>query len=683
MRATIRVGDGDGSAMKLKTVLLAVPLLVLGLLLQAYFWVPSYDSPTVGGSGRLSRFILGSIGDAQILNPILNADTASSRITGLVFDGLLRLDEDGALEGRLARSWTVTETAYLLVDTGAAFADGTPVSGPELVDRIAALEVARAVSLVPPEAVTLAVGPDGGDVPVSVPARVEVRLDRVDQDLLRRLEPVLGADYGAAIDRSGWVAGDAPDAVREALAARFPVLTHNPEITFALRDDVRFHDGEPFDAEDVVFTYEAIMDPRNLSPRTSDYEPIERIDVLDPHTVRVVYKRLFSPAINAWTMGMLPAHLLKPAIAGATGMRDLPFNRAPIGTGPFRFVSWQSDELIRLTRNDDYWDAAPLYAGFDMRVIPDLLTQEMEFRTGAVDAYAPQPHQTARYREDDRYQTVSTVGASYSYIGYNNRRPLLADRRVRQALGMAIDVDAIIRYVMYGEGRRVTGPYPIITRWNDPDIAPLPYDPKAALALLGEAGWTRNADGWLERDGQVLEFNLITNNGNPIRKAIMTIAQQAWRDIGVRVNTQVFEWTVFLSQFVNTGDFDAVILGWSMGSDPDLFQLWHSSQSGPRQLNFVGYDNPEADRLIERIRQEYDADEQQRLTRALHAVIAGDQPYTFLMTALSTLALDRKIVMVDADGRTVPVRAGRNGEALFFLDRWRKLPAAPAFDEGS
>jgi len=171
----------------------------------------------------------------------------------------------------------------------------------------------------------------------------------------------------------------------------------------------------------------------------------------------------------------------------------------------------------------------------------------------------------------------------------------------------------------------------------------------------------------LEKERKIFEFNLITNNGNPIRKAIMTIAQNNWRKIGIKCNTQLFEWAVFLQDFINPGDFDAVILGWSMGVDPDLYQIWHSSQSGPNQLNFVGYNNPEADKLILRIRQEYNVDTQKTLAHRLHQLIADDQPYTFLYAGLGTLVLDKKIVRVEKDGSYSRIKPTQSGEVFFLL----------------
>jgi ABC-type transport system substrate-binding protein len=440
------------------------------------------------------------------------------------------------------------------------------------------------------------------------------------------------------------------------------------------------------------------MDPRNASPRRSDFEPVKAIEVVDPLTVRVVYKRLFSPAVYVWSSyGILPRHLLdaeamaremdRRGIQGEArahfGLRESEFSRAPVGTGPFRFVEWKSDDLIHLERYEGYFEGPAQYRDYYLRIIPDTLTQELEFRTGALDIYPVLPHQAARYRKDPRYRAFSAVQFGYSYIGYNARQAPFDDPDVRRALGMAIDVGEIIRFVLYGEGERVSGPYAVNTEWYDHSVAPLPYDPDGALRLLESKGWRRGADGVLEKDGRRLSFSLITNNGNPQRKAIATIAQDAWRKIGVDCRVQLFEWAVFLQDFINTGRFDAVVLGWSTGIDPDQYQIWHSSQTGPQQLNFTGYVNPEADRLIEEIRLEYDHDRQVELAHRLHRLIARDQPYTFLFAGQGTTVVDRKIVMVepgpDGRDRIVPLRPSPTGQLRYWFTRWKKLDRDPGF----
>ena len=159
--------------------------------------------------------------------------------------------------------------------------------------------------------------------------------------------------------------------------------------------------------------------------------------------------------------------------------------------------------------------------------------------------------------------------------------------------------------------------------------------------------------------------------------------QESWRKIGVKCNTQLFEWAVFLKDFVNTLKYDALVLGWSMGIDPDLYQIWHSSQAGPRQLNFVGYKNAEADRLITRIRREYDRPKQINMARELHRMIARDQPYTFLYVAKSTQLLDKKIVIVEkeegGEKKYEKIYPTKDGRIRYYFNKWKKLAQIPQF----
>ena len=701
--------------MATKRLLIAAPLVLVAFLLQSWLWVPSYENQTRGNPERVTKFIEGSIGDAHFLNPVLSDENTGSGIASLVFDTLLDLDENLALKGKLAERWEVLERAYLVVRPELRLPDGAPASAERVRERVAAAlgSDARSVTLLPAEtrserrSVRLP-GEAGApprptelEIRVRVPARVALELPAVMPHLEERLAPVLGPDYLAGFAPERHVelpSGPAGDALRPALAEILPALEHNPVLVFHLRRGVEFHDGHELDAGDVKFTYDAFMDPRNLSPRTSDFEPVKAVEVVDARTVRVVYKRLFSPAVYVWSYyGILPEHLLRRevleremdrrGVAGEArerfGLREAEFSRAPVGSGPFRFVAWKSDDLIRLARFDDYWEGPAEYRDYTLRIIPDLLTQELEFRTGALDLYPVLPHQAARYREDPSYRAFSSTQFGYSYIGYNARHELFADPELRRALGMAIDVGQIIRFVLYGEGEPVSGPYAVNTEWYDRSVAPLPYDPEGALALLEGKGWKRGADGILEKDGRRFEFALITNNGNPQRKAIATIAQDAWRKIGVDCKVQLFEWAVFLKDFINTGKFDAVVLGWSTGTDPDQFQVWHSSQTGPQQLNFTGYVNREADRLIEEIRLEYDPARQRELAHALHRLIAAEQPYTFLFAGRGTTVVDRKIAMVErgADGaeRIVPLRPSPTGQLRYWFTRWKKLEHAPDF----
>jgi ABC-type transport system substrate-binding protein len=693
------------------------PPIVLALALaQSYFWVPTYEEQARGNPGRLEEFIHASIGDASILNPILSSDSASSEINGLVFEGLIDRDANLRFRGRVAERWTLSEEAYFfvggqvqppgapepgaqgvaaLLNAARSRPDAYPPAVRDALANIAGVEVEAGRAFEATRRLASGATPIGVVARVAAPPRVKLRLREVDQDLFDRLAHILGPEVFVSFDPVAHVATTPalPEPELRALAAELlPATEHNPVLEFFLRPGVAFHDGHPVGARDVRFTYEAIMDPRNLSPRASDYEPVKAVEVVDPLTVRIVYKRLYSPAVGTWSIGLLPAHRLdadalrrEAALAGADpagfGLRQSAFNRSPVGCGPFAFREWKSDQYIELERFERYWDGAPNYRRYAYRIVPDLLTQEMEFYAGTLDSYAVQPHQVARLRDDPRFQSFSGTSYSYSYIAYNLRRPPFDDPRVRRALGLAINVEDIIRYVLYDQGERTTGPFLQQTEYYDRSIAPLPYDPQAALRLLSEAGWHRNGEGFLERDGQRLRFTLITNSGNDTRKSVLAIAQDAWRRIGVDVRTDLVEWSVFIKERVNKLDFDALVLGWSMGVEPDLYQIWHSSQTGPHQLNFIGYRTPEADELIVRIRREYDFERRVELCHRLHAIIARDQPYTFLYVGKWTAVLDRRIVLRAPDGSYRPITPTRTGSYMFDFNRWIKLAEPPRFDK--
>ncbi len=693
-----------------KRLLVAAPTVVTLVLLQSYIWVPTFENQARGDPGRLTRFISSSIGDAVILNPTISADSASSEVNALVFEGLIDRDLDLSFRGRLAESWQILEEAFLYADAAERLPDGAPATPEAILARLRtaqaagaqALRAVEAMTVLPAETLTVQIAPPApprrsgapappaASVPATVkrPPRVKFTLRVVDQDFFQNLDRLLGG-YVKRLDPLRYVTAPDLATAKTAAEAHVQPAEENPVIVFRLRRGVRFHDGRELTAKDVRFTYETIMDPRNLSPRVPDFEPIKAVETPDAHTVRVTYKELFQPGFESWGMGILPEHLLNrerlAAEARATGkdpatfsVRDSAFNRRPIGSGPFRFAAWESDVSIRLVRNEDYWEGPPNFREYIVRILPDVLTSELAFYAGTADGYGAQAHQVARLQHDPRFHVNSLLGLGYTYIGYNLRRPLLQDVRVRTALGMAIDVDEIIRYVLYRQGRRTTGPFPQQTQYYDPDVQPLPYDPAGAAALLAEAGYRKNADGILEKDGKPLQFTLITNAGNEERQAIMVIAQNAWRRLGVRVEILSLEWAVFIRERVNKLDFDAVVLGWAMGLDADIFQIFHSSQAGPQQLNFVGYANPRADELMIRIRREYDQARQTAMARELHRLIARDQPYTFLYVRQALSLLDGKIVRMvrrpDGTPQYLPFEPNRLGRINFHFDQWLKTP---------
>jgi len=707
--------------MTIRKILIFTPIVIIVFLLQSYFWVPTYKEQSRGNPDRLNEYITASIGDASILNPILSADSASSQIESMVFEGLIDRDEDLNFRGRLATTWRIYEEAFFYVNEKIDIQGYGKLQAKEVIGLLrkakagdvkinnktkASLDNIKDISIIPSSEFFVTRREKNTKqnlqkrelrIQVKAPPRIKIFLRSVDQDLFQNLSTILGKQYFSSFNAEPYLIFDQEVGQNKRAKYAQEILSateHNPIMLFTLRPNVKFHDGHILDAYDVKFTYEAIINPKNLSPRIADYEPVKSVEVIDPLTVRIIYKRLYSPALGTWAMGILPEHLLndialrEEAKRGGKdpkkySLRQSNFNRHPIGCGPFVFKDWKSDQYIIMDQFDEYWEGPANYKRYIYRVIPDLLTQEMEFYAGTVDSYGVQPHQVQRLESDPQYQSFSGPSFGYTYIGYNMRRKPFDDPRVRMALSMAIDVDKIIQYVLYGQGERITGPFVKQTDFYNQRVKAIPYDPKGSLRLLEEVGWKRNKEGWLEKDGERFQFTLITNSGNDLRKAILTIAQDGWKQIGIDVRTDLLEWAVFIQERVDKADFDALILGWSMGIEPDLYQIWHSSQANPYQLNFVGFKNKEADDLIIKIRQEYNHDKQVDYCHRLHEIIATEQPYTFLYVTKWTAVLDKRIVIkeIDSKGNTIykKITPTKTGSYTFHFNKWIKLSEAPSF----
>lgn len=616
------------------------------LLIGISFW-----NSTRLATDKKNEMSLGVLGEPSTLNPIQQADSASSQVTSSIFNGLLKYSPDLEIIGDLATVWTISQTTTFVFRTAAdaraaastlneksAQWEAWSLSGLEVEDNRLllfldepGLDTSRKIAL----------QFDSNSLAPLATLRVEPKENT--REILQKLKEATPAgsilrewvESGAALELTadpGLL--PAVEAALERLGGgsvkileEVPFLAE-PEVVFTLRTDVRWHDGAPFTSRDPAFTYSAIMDDATASPRKPDFDLILHVDTPAPHTFRVVYRKPYSPALESWMMSVLPSHLLegKPQSWWVTH-----FNRNPVGTGPFKFDSWKTNEFIRIERNPDYFRApGPWLDAIVYRFMPDQLTLRLAFETRQVDFWSAEPWTVTTFSGDERFDIFTSPGNSYNYIGWNLKRPLFQDSRVRRALAHAVDVPSMVRYILYGHGIQSTGIFTPRMWFFDPSIQPFPYDPEKASALLAEAGWSPGPDGILQKDGQRFSFTLITNNGNEIRRDIATLTQDGLRRIGIELKVELYEWAVFLKNHINKGDFDAMVLGWSLGNSYDQFQIWHSSQRNPEQLNVVGYENPEADRLLDEIRQEYNRDNIIRMAGELQRVIFEDQPYLFL-----------------------------------------------------
>lgn len=414
------------------------------------------------------------------------------------------------------------------------------------------------------------------------------------------------------------------------LAESWDISKDGLEIAFHLRKGVRWHDGHPFTADDVLFTYRVTIDPKTPTAYAGDFLRVKSAQVIDPHTFRVTYGEPFAPALTSWGTSMLPRHLLE-----GEDITKTPLSRHPIGTGPYRFKEWKTGQKIVLVSNPDYFEGRPYIDGYIMRIIPDTATMFLELRAQGIDRMGLTPLQYTRQTENNlfrkNFNKYKYLSFSYAYLGYNLENPLFQDRRVRQAISYAINKKEIVEGVLLGLGQETTGPFKPGTWPYNPAVKQYPYNPQKAKELLMQAGWQdSDGDGLLDRDGKPFVFEIITNQGNEVREKCAEIIQERLADIGITVKIRVIEWAAFINEFINKKRFDATILAWSITLDPDLYDVWHSSKTRPGELNFISFRNEEVDDLLERGRGTFDQGERKRCYDRIQEILADEQPYTFL-----------------------------------------------------
>jgi peptide/nickel transport system substrate-binding protein len=383
-----------------------------------------------------------------------------------------------------------------------------------------------------------------------------------------------------------------------------------------LRSGVRFHDGHELTAADVVHTFGSLIDPAFVSARRGAYALLARVDAVDTYTAKFTLKE---PSGSFLIQLVLP---IIPAGAGAE------LRSHPIGTGPYAFASYAVDDRLELTAFKDYHGGPPRNAGIVLKIVPDEIMRGLELKKGTVDIVVNDlsPDTVERFREDGSMQISASSGTDYAYVGLNLRDPALSDRRVRQAIGYAIDRDAIVKYLRRGLAQPAVGVVPPASWAFAADALQFTHDPVRARALLDEAGY-RDLDG--EGPQPRLRFTLKVST-NEFYRLQATVIQQDLRKVGIDVDVRSYEFAT-LSKDVAGGNFQLVTLQWVGISDPDMLRrVFHSKQMPPVGFNRGFYSNPAVDELIDQATGAADYETRGRLYQEVQRRVAEDAPYISL-----------------------------------------------------
>lgn len=433
------------------------------------------------------------------------------------------------------------------------------------------------------------------------------------------------------------------------LAEKWVISDDQKTITFHLKRNLKWADGHDLTSDDVLFTWKLVTDEKTRTPYGSDYKLVEKAEAPDAHTFKVIYKQAYAPALDSWaSLQILPKHILKDEDINHTF-----FSRKPTGSSYYKLSQWVNGEKLTLEANTSSVMGEPNINQLTSRFIADTSSQFLELIADNIDLMNINPIQFARVipsRPDlkKKLELYKELGNSYTYLGFNLKHHPFDDIKVRQAINYALDKQEVIDGVLLGLGEPVASPYKPGTRWSDKALHPYPYDKNQALKLLHEAGFSdTNNDGILDRNGKPFTFEILTNQ-NKQREMTAVLIQRRLKDIGIDAKIRVIEWASFVNQFIKTGDFDAVILGWSLSLDPDQYNIWHSSQQKPGQFNFIGYKNKEVDQLLEQGRTELNPDKREKIYHAFSKTLLRESPVIYLYAGYGLTAINKRIKGIES-----------------------------------
>jgi peptide/nickel transport system substrate-binding protein len=432
------------------------------------------------------------------------------------------------------------------------------------------------------------------------------------------------------------------------LAERWEASKDGRIYTFTLRKDVLWHaksneEAKPFTAKDVVFTFNIMMHPKTITPLKVRFEFIEKAELLDDYKVQFTLKRPVLNALAKFSFKIIPAH--GPSNSQYLTREDA-FVQRPIGTGPYALQNVNADREVVLVANEKYFKGRPHIDQISAKPFADqnIMSQALTFN--AIDMIVlVNPRSIAEIQGDKRFVLQPYNALSYSFFGYNLRNPLLADKRVRQAFGYAVNRKEMLDAFFNGQGTIISGPFAPGSWAYNLDVQPLPFNTQKAIDLLREAGFKPGVDGIMEKDGKKLALTLmvpIEKESEAIKRVVLSF-QNYLKNIGVSIKVEFKEWQSWKENVFADGTFDIIFASWVFDDSADISSLFHSAEIGPWKNNFGAYSNPEVDALIVESKLTLDHEKRRTINRRLHAVLADEAPYTFLWTLTNYSAFHRKV----------------------------------------
>jgi len=453
---------------------------------------------------------------------------------------------------------------------------------------------------------------------------------------------------------------------------KWTVSSDGLTFSWTIEAKANWSDGKPIIAQD--FLARVKMQARSkVTPNKSTFNDIEGyqdystgkataisgivIDSADPKKFTVKFTKVFCPALaNVFGSAPMPDHVFGKytvdADVNANVDQAAENNAPPAASGPFKFKEWRKGDQVILSRNETYWQGAPLIEEFVLKVVADSTVAAAQLRTGELTHGIVQPGDVATLSTAENVKLYKWPDNGYVYIGWRVNNPnvaFLGDKKVRQALMYGLNTDEVVKAVLFGEGTKQFAHHPPVAWAAGTNLNQYAYDKTKAETLLKEAGFAKGADGTFAKDGKPLAITIVTNQGNKTRETFLQVAVEQYKQIGVKITPKLEAFESLVPKLTGgSPEVEAVIIGWQLAADPDPFTIWHSSNvSSPAKAgnNFVGYSNPQVDKLIEQGRNGPDCSQgaRQKAYQEMNKILNEDVPYNFGFAQNRILATDARI----------------------------------------
>lgn len=458
---------------------------------------------------------------------------------------------------------------------------------------------------------------------------VELEPDRINPLYDEDHDPVLSLIF------SGLTTHNEKNEVIPELAKNWQVSDDGLEYIFDLREDVLWHDGEKFSADDVIFTINSALNPQNIASVSANYEMIKSVEKLGDYKIKITLSEPFPPFLDTLSFGVIPKHILENQ-----NILNSKFNENPIGTGAFKFKKWKKGEFIEFEKNENFYKEQADIKNLFLKIIPDANVRLIQLKSEDIDVALIDPASVKSLENNKKLEILKFKSADYRALMFNIKHQILKDKNVRVALNYFVNKDEIVQKLLHNYGVKIDNP---ISLFLTNDTLSYEFNPKKGNEILQSIGWKKNKNGIYEKDGKILTFDIYTFNTDPLRITLAKALNNQFNKFGIASKAYSKPKTAFKIEEV-----DSFIIGWGSPFDPDfhtyrIFGSFADVDTNDAGWNYSHYKDADVDMWLKKARNLSNFDDRKKAYNEFLKAIYKNPPFIFIANIDYPLAYNKRI----------------------------------------